>query len=67
MAWRSIGAMYQSATDRQGVASSDWNAECDLSGAHSGSVASSAGVIQLGNVSRGRKVATLLSRSPFNR
>ena len=57
--------MYPSGTDRQGVASNEANAGCDLSGAHSGSLASSAGVIQLGKASRGRRVATVLSRSPF--
>jgi hypothetical protein len=41
--------MYLSGTDRQGVATSDAKAGWVLSGAHSGSLLSSAGVIQLGS------------------
>lgn len=60
--------MYPSGSDRQGVgAVRDVNPGWVRSGAHNGSLVSSAGVIQLGNVSGGRSVATALSRSPLSR
>jgi hypothetical protein len=60
--------MYPSGWDRQGVgAASDANPGCGRSGAHSGSLVSSAGVIQLGNVSYGCSVAAALSSSQVSR
>lgn len=63
----SMKSMYVSATDRQGIASIDAKPGCDLSGAHNGSLARSAGVIRLAKVSSGRRVATVLSRMTFSR